>query len=464
MYKTKVIAIFDIGKTNKKLLLFDEGLGIVHQHEEKFKTTYDEDGFECDDIERIEIWIKSSLSELMTNDKYYVRAVNFCTYGATLVFLDGEEKRLTPVYNYLKEVPEAIQTKLFERYKGKCEFCRKTASPPLGLLLNSGIQILWLKQQHSELFQKLKSILHFPQYLSYLLTGQFVSEPTSIGCHTFLWDFDKNEYHDWIKDEGITLPKPQLNTFTIKTEFEGKQLITGIGIHDSSSSLVPYIKGSKQNFILVSAGTWCINMNPFNHRPLTIEQLKKDCLAYLSIDQKPVISSRLFMGHIHDVNVKRMCSFFNVGENHFKNVKVNKVLIYNMLARGTQEKIFFRKGIPSGYVDESVELSQFADFSEAYHRLMYDLTSLNVESIKLISTPDDNIKYLYVSGGFARNMIFMQLLASFFSDIEVCTSEIDNSSALGAALVVWDNLNVGHPLNIKLNVRKWEPLKGLVKT
>jgi len=58
----------------------------------------------------------------------------------------------------------------------------------------------------------------------------------------------------------------------------------------------------------------------------------------------------------------------------------------------------------------------------------------------------------------------MQLLASFFSDIEVCTSEIDNSSALGAALVVWDNLNVGHPLNIKLNVRKWEPLKGLVKT
>jgi sugar (pentulose or hexulose) kinase len=463
MNKAKIIAIFDIGKTNKKILLFDEGLKIVHQQEEKFRTMSDEDGFECDDIERIEAWIKSILSELIDNDNYDIRAVNFCTYGATLVFLDGEGKRLAPVYNYLKKVPVAIQNKLFDKYNGEYEFCRITASPQLGFLLNSGIQILWFKEQHPELFRKLKSILHFPQYLSFLLTGQVVSEPTSIGCHTFLWDFDKNEYHRWLKDEGIALPKPQHNTLTIKTEFKGKPLITGIGIHDSSASLIPYIKESRHNFILVSAGTWCINMNPFNHRPLTSEQLQKDCLAYLSIDKKPVKSSRLFMGHIHDVNVKYMCSFFNVSEDLYKSVMMNDCLLSNMLAQGEKERIFFREGIPPGYVDESVNLSQFADFSEAYHRLMYDLTLLNVESIKLISAPEDNIKYIYVSGGFARNVIFTRLLASFFPDKQVCTSEIDNSSALGAALVVWNNTNQKPPPKIELNMKKWEPLKGLVK-
>jgi len=32
--KTKVIAIFDIGKTNKKLLLFNQDLQVVYQDEQ----------------------------------------------------------------------------------------------------------------------------------------------------------------------------------------------------------------------------------------------------------------------------------------------------------------------------------------------------------------------------------------------------------------------------------------------
>ena len=35
-------------------------------------------------------------------------------------------------------------------------------------------------------------------FLDYL-----VSDITSIGCHTNLWDFQKNKYHYWVKQEGI---------------------------------------------------------------------------------------------------------------------------------------------------------------------------------------------------------------------------------------------------------------------
>jgi sugar (pentulose or hexulose) kinase len=54
----EVIAIFDIGKTNKKFLLFDKKLKIVHEAEEKFEEIKDDDGFACDDIEKIENWMK----------------------------------------------------------------------------------------------------------------------------------------------------------------------------------------------------------------------------------------------------------------------------------------------------------------------------------------------------------------------------------------------------------------------
>ena len=75
-----------------------------------------------------------------------------------------------------------------KNFGGVEEFSRQTASPALGML-NSGLQILWLKKHRAEIFKKVESIMHFPQYISYLLTNQVTSEYTSIGCHTAMWGF-----------------------------------------------------------------------------------------------------------------------------------------------------------------------------------------------------------------------------------------------------------------------------------
>ena len=151
--KETVIAIYDIGKTNKKIILFNEDLKIVSEIEEKFDEILDDDGFECDDIEHIELWIKESLGKLIHSEKYDLKAVNFTTYGATLVYLDENGKRLTPVYNYLKPLDDKIPESLYKRYGGTDEFCRRTASPALGML-NSGLQPLWLKNTKPEIFPK----------------------------------------------------------------------------------------------------------------------------------------------------------------------------------------------------------------------------------------------------------------------------------------------------------------------
>jgi sugar (pentulose or hexulose) kinase len=48
--KQNVIAIFDIGKTNKKLFLFDEQYKLVYEQSQNFEETKDEDGFPCEDV------------------------------------------------------------------------------------------------------------------------------------------------------------------------------------------------------------------------------------------------------------------------------------------------------------------------------------------------------------------------------------------------------------------------------
>jgi glycerol kinase len=44
--KETIIAIYDIGKTNKKIILFNEDFKIVSEIEEKFAEVLDDDGFE----------------------------------------------------------------------------------------------------------------------------------------------------------------------------------------------------------------------------------------------------------------------------------------------------------------------------------------------------------------------------------------------------------------------------------
>ncbi len=441
MSTTKVIAVFDIGKTNKKILLFDQNLKVVYQHEQKFATTADEDGIECDDIKKIQVWMVDSLKSIITNGDFDVVAVNFSTYGASLAFINQKGELLTPIYNYLKEIDGSIQDVLFTQHGGLNEFCRRTASPALGLMLNSGIQMLWLKKEKAHIWKDVENVLHFPQYLSYVLTGQVLSEPTSIGCHTFMWDFDQMEYHPWISQEGITLPQPVNNDKVLEATIGGHAFKTGVGIHDSSASLVPYLENSKKKFILVSTGTWCISMNPFNAEPLTSEQLSNDCLCFLTPQKQQVKSSRLFMGHFHEKLLLKLNVHFNIDANYFKSVSYQSDLVQMLNKRFGDKQLFFPEGITAfdGGLDK-IDLSVFQTFDEAYTRMVMELTKLCIASIKLIIPANDETEILYVSGGFARNPIYLNLLKEHFTDKTVYTSEIDNASALGAALVIAEGL------------------------
>jgi sugar (pentulose or hexulose) kinase len=433
--KETVLAIFDIGKTNKKLILFNEDLRVVSETEHKFPEIKDDDGFECDDIEHIESWIKESVSGLVNSDKYDLKAVNFTTYGATLVYLDENGERLTPVYNYLKQMDEKIPESLYKRHGGRDEFCRRTASPALGML-NSGLQPLWLKATKPEIYAKVKYILHFPQYLSFIMTGKIYSEHTSIGCHTGLWDFDNMKYHYWVETYGLNLPQPVPVETLNEVIIEGKSIKIGIGIHDSSSSLAPYFTGSQGKFLLLSTGTWCINMNPFNTETLTAEQLDKDCLCYMSITRQPVKSSRLFLGHLHEEAVNIISDHFKKPEDYFKKVRADKKLSSSLKLKFKDKKAFFQTGVYYRELKQYIDLYEFSTFEESYHQLMNELADLTVDAINLVLPANDDTENIYITGGFSRNELFLNLITESYPSKRIYTSEIANASALGAALVI----------------------------
>jgi sugar (pentulose or hexulose) kinase len=188
--KTPVIAIFDIGKTNKKLFLFDEKYNKVFEESIQLKETLDEDGDTCEDLALLTEWVRDSFKKLLLLPDFEIKAVNFSAYGASFVHIMQEGAILLPLYNYLKPYPKKLQDEFYATYGGELKIAKETASPVSGNL-NSGLQLYRIKKQQPAIFETILTSLHLPQYLSFLITHQQFSDITSIGCHTSLWDFER---------------------------------------------------------------------------------------------------------------------------------------------------------------------------------------------------------------------------------------------------------------------------------
>ena len=437
-FVNEVIAIFDIGKTHKRFLLFDSRLNIVFLDEKAFDKIPDDDGFLSDDITAIESWMRSCLREQAHKQELRITGMNFAAYGASLVHLDEEGNRISPLYDYDKPMPDGVLDGFYEKWGGIDEFCRKTASPALGML-NSGLQLLWLKREKPQLFSQIRCSLHLPQYLSYLFTGNRVVDHTSLGCHTAMWDFDAMKYHPWLKEENIEPADPVMHDAVYDTDLEGAKIKTGIGLHDSSSALVPYLTTTDQPFILISAGSWCIFMNPFNSEPLTSDQLRNDTLCYLTPDRQQVKASRFFLGHIHDLNVARLDERFGVTDELYKTIRIKTKKTRKLLEGNKREgRVFFRNGIPPGYVDTEADLSHYLTYADAYHQMVFDLVDVSMESYRQIIPADDMTEVVYITGGFARNDTFVRIMAARLPDKRVFVSNIEDATALGAATTIYE--------------------------
>ncbi|MDO9373478.1 MAG: FGGY family carbohydrate kinase [Ferruginibacter sp.] len=430
---TAVIAIFDVGKTNKKLFLFDEQYRMVYEKSAKFIETVDEDGDACENLESLRLSVFDSLREVFHLKEFDIKAINFSTYGASFVYLDEQGNPLTPLYNYLKAYPPALSQEFYNTYGGETAFANATASPVLGSL-NSGMQLYRIKKERPELFAKIKFALHLPQYLSYLITGIPAADITSIGCHTNLWDFKKNEYHDWVSREGIRekLPAVIPGDEVLPASFPGNNYSVGAGLHDSSAALIPYLINFHEPFILISTGTWCISLNPFNQLPLTAEELQQDCLCYMSFEGKPVKASRLFAGYEHEQQVKRIEEHFTDASAHYRNIQfdadiVGRLSKKDLLAAeaiNLQESRFGKR-----------DLSSFSTGEEAYHQLILDIIAQQQFSTQLV-LQCTAVKRIFVDGGFSRNTIYMNLLAASFPGMEVFAASMAQATAVGTALAI----------------------------
>lgn len=433
--KQKVTAVFDIGKTNKKFFLFDSHFKEVHKEYISFDETTDEDGHPTENLHTLQKWLRSVFNSILKAKEFKIEAINFSTYGASFVHIDEDGNPLTPLYNYTKELPEEIITSFFNKYGPKKEFLKKTGCAELSML-NSGLQLYWLKESKPEIFNKIKYSLHLPQYLSYVFTGIPLSEYTSIGCHTALWDYEKKDYHEWVYNEGIhkVLPPIVSTETSINMNYNENRIKIGVGIHDSSAALLPYVKSIQKKFILISTGTWSITFNPFTQKAISEVSDSLDTLNYMRINGDPVKASRLFLGNEYKVQVELLNTHFGVDTNYHKTIKFNQT-IYDDVIEDFKYCHKWESLLCKNMPTESIVL--YNSYEEAYHQLMTELVLLQNKCIDG-AIGSEKINSIYIDGGFSDNDLYVKLLSHYFRNKKIRTTNASLGSALGAALAISD--------------------------
>ncbi len=453
----KVTAVFDIGKTNKKFFLFDSDYKEVYKEYTVLEEIEDEDGYPTENLPELQKWLKDLFNRILSAKKYDIKAINFSTYGASFVYLDKKGNVLTHLYNYLKPLPEEIKISFYQDHGNPQTIAAETASPQGGML-NSGMQLYWLKHTRPGLFSNIKYVLHFPQYISFLFTGIPVSEFTSIGCHTALWNYRKNTYHQWIVNQGIDAKFPFIvpTQTSFNMRYANKKIKIGVGIHDSSSALIPYLLGEKKPFVLISTGTWSITLNPFNKNPLSNEDIEKNCLNYLSLEGKPVRATRFFMGNEYKKQVKKLSTHFDKDNEYHKTIKFDLNLYLKLKKKKKRHFRFEEIEFEKPNRPDHTHLSIFSSFEEAFHELMIELVQIQVKTTRL-AIGKSVIKKIYIDGGFIENEIFVKLIALNFKEYKVRTTKSPLGSALGAAMAISDQKLDSRFLKDNYQVKKLKP-------
>ncbi len=295
-----LVATIDIGKTNKRVVLFDPSLAVVDQVAESIAEVTGPGGVRFEDIKAIEDFVDAALAEFARH--YPIGAVGISSHAGTWVGLDESGRRSLGVIAYTNDRAQSESQALLERLGGEELLYQETATPRLPAFVNMGIGVGFAQRHFLKEYEKTAHIVNLPQYLGFRLTGALSVELTYLGCHTYLWNLRRNEYSRlaWevgYRDRAPRVPTPTRSLFRPICDGAARRLGIGrdcmihLGVHDSNAALVAAVGPVPQEeTALLSTGTWCVAMAPGEGR-LSADDRRRGIILNLDVDGRPVRTS-----------------------------------------------------------------------------------------------------------------------------------------------------------------------------
>lgn len=445
-----VVAVLDVGKTNKKLSLYSREFEVLGEE----RTTLDvEDykGLEVEPTGQLLSWFKTALSRLAKD--FQVRAVAITTHGATCALLDDAGKLAHPVISYTCPKGAEIQEEFYRAFGDRDTLHRATCTPDLGFA-NVGKILFYVKTRLPEVWARCKTALFYTSYLGYELTGKMGRECTYLGNHTYQWNFHEKTWSSVARGLGADrmFPEKLSNPWdclgTLKPELASACKVpedcrVTMGIHDSNANFLPYLAKGYGNFILNSTGTWCVGMRQSATPDLTDEEVKAKVFYNLDAFGNPLKTSIFPAGMEYDT-----FGGFGTGKDESDFGAVQEVItrrdlfiIPGVLPDASAFPGATARVVHQGKVYPLAELyndagKPMASLGRAYYAAL-DLSLALASRAMLKRCGAQKGTTVFVEGGFAKNKTYCETLAALCPDCTIALTNVKEGTSFGAALTAW---------------------------
>lgn len=413
------IVVLDIGATNTKALLFDPELNVVAE-ESTPSARRDGPPYLAIDPAPILALAERVIPEF--DAVLPVDSVVTCTHGSAAALMDADGSLALPIMDYTAMPPEDVVA----QYAAAAPGFDEVLAPINPGSLTMARQFWWQETAWPEAFARVRTILPLAQALAHWLGGCAVSEVTSWGAQTQLWDMKHGRpssiarARGWDKLMAETAPAWRI-VGHLKSRFRGSGLRgrgeIRAGLHDSSANYLRYARSGGGRFVLLSTGTWIIGFDA-GADPGRLDP-DRDTSCSLTIDGRTVPICRFKGGEEYAVLADDAAAP-TIGD------------VASVVARGAMALPNFTASGgplpgPEGHISEAVEGSEKSALAALYCAQM---TVLALEAMSG-AVPDRVI----VDGPFSLNTTYLGLLAALLPGSEVRASRLREGTATGAALL-----------------------------
>lgn len=427
------IAVLDIGKTNAKVVVLDcttgQELAVLKTPNQVLQGP----PYPHYDVEKLWAFFTDALKSFAQKPGF--DAISITTHGASAALLDEDGALALPVLDYEHEYPDAIRAE----YAALRPAFGKTFSPKLSAGLNLGAQLHFQKTAFPDDFADVRTILTYPQYWAFRLTGVAANELTSLGCHTDLWMPQAEKYSELVDRLDIRDKMAPLRSafdalgplsLAIVTEIGLKAPVPVFcGIHDSNASLLPHLVNRQAPFSVVSTGTWVVSFAVGGD--LGGLDPGRDTLANVDAYGRPVSSARFMGGREFEVLTAGQAQPSMVElETAFSAVIDRQVMILPNVVPGSGPF----PGRAMAWQGKAEDPAEIYAAASLYTALMSDAC------LGLIGAQGPTL----VEGPFAGNSHYLKALAAL-TGREVIGLAGSTGTAIGAALLSGVSLPYAHP-------------------
>ena len=425
------VIVLDVGKTMSKLTLWTPGGELVERRTRANARITNSD-YVALDADGIETWLIETLADFSRLGR--VGAIIPVGHGAAAAVVRDGRLVLSPI-DYESPIPAAER----RIYDAERDPFSATGSPALPEGLNLGAQLHHLETISPGAFDG-ATILPWPQYWAWVLSGVAACEVTSLGCHTDLWLPVSGRPSDLARRRGWADRLPPLRRAQealgpIRSELAAK---TGLpphaqvhcGLHDSNAALVAargFPEIANEDSTVLSTGTWFVAMRtPAPGADIDMASLPeaRDCLVNVDAFGQPVPSSRFMGGReielLTGIDTRRI----DIGPDQPQLVAA----LPQILADGASVLPTFTAGFGpfpharGRWVSMPVDETERRAAVSLYAALVADV------SLDLIGAKDR----ILVEGRFAEADVFVRGLATLRPDASVYVANAHNDVSFGA--------------------------------